>query len=170
MNPGSSVIIALAIVATASAAAAAEAEWPKHSAGDLSLFVATAGLRIHADHCSASVPALQPRFASLLEKQGNDLQVISKGLLASGEFNSLQDQPVPTQIIEAFRDSFDDMKHNLERQDAASACPKALQRFGAMDHESLKSGLTEALTAVQTMLRNLEKEDARRAPVEAGKR
>jgi len=161
MNFRNSVFYALGIVLTSSVVSAAEAVWPKNSASDLSTFVALLRFRIYADRCSAEVPQLKPQFESLMEDMNSHIQDISEGLLASAEFKGMKDEPVPAEIIDAFKDSFNDAKHNFERQDAASICPKTLQNLGEMDDESLKSGLTEILTAVQTMIRNLQKESAR---------
>jgi hypothetical protein len=155
--------MALSIVLAASVASSAEAVWPKNSASDLSTFVTLLRFRIYADHCSAQVPRLKPEFESLVENLNSRIQGISKGLLASDGFKDMKDKPVPAEIIDAFKDSFDDLKHNFERRDAAAVCPKTLQDFGEVDTESLKSGLTAALTAVKNMMRNLEQEGARRA-------
>lgn len=152
--------IALAILLVAPVSSASEVVWPKDSASDLSIFVALLRFRIYADHCSAKVPQLKPKFESLMENLNSHIQGISKGLLASDTFKGMKDKPVPAEIIDAFKDSFDDVKHNFERLDAASICPKTLQDLGEMDDESLKSGLTDILTAVQNMTRKLEKESA----------
>jgi hypothetical protein len=157
MNLKKSVFIVLAIVLTASVASAAEAVWPKNSASELSIFVTLLKFRIYADHCSARVPQLKPRFESLMEDLNSHVQGISKGLLASDVFKGMKDKQVPAEIIEAFKDSFDDVKHNFERRDAASICPKTLQDLGEMDDESLKSDLSQIFTAVQNMIRKLEK-------------
>jgi uncharacterized protein YfkK (UPF0435 family) len=117
--------------------------------------------RIYKDHCSARVPQLKPQFESLIENLNSRIQDISKGLLAADAFKGMKDKPVPAEILDALTDSFDDTRHNVERLDAASICPKTLQNFGEMDDESLKSGLTEALTAVQNMIQKLEKTSAR---------
>lgn len=165
-----SVSIALAIAMAASVAPAAEAVWPKNSAGELSIFVTLLGYRIHADHCSAQVPQLKPGFESAMADLSSRLQGISNGLLASDLFRDMKDKPVPAEIIDAFKDSFDDTKHNFQRRDAAAICPTTLQDLGETDDESLKSGLTEVLTAVQNMMRNLEHERARQAlPGTAGR-
>jgi hypothetical protein len=161
MNLRKSVFIALAIVLATSAAPAAEAVWPKNSASDLSIFVTMLRFRIYKDHCSARVPQLKPQFESLIENLNSRIQDISKGLLAADAFKGMKDKPVPAEILDALTDSFDDTRHNVERLDAASICPKTLQNFGEMDDESLKSGLTEALTAVQNMIQKLEKTSAR---------
>ena len=154
-------IIALAMALTSSVATAAEEVWPRSSASGVSIFVTILRFRIYADHCSARVPQLKPKFESLMEDLGSRIQGISKGLLAAEEFKGMKDKPVPVEIIDALKDSFDDVKHNFERLDAASVCPKTLQDFGEMDNESLKSGLTANLMGVQTMIRRLEKEGAR---------
>jgi hypothetical protein len=151
-------VVALAIVLTTSAASAAEAAWPKDSASDLSEFVTLLRFRIYADHCSARVPRLKPQFESVLEDLDNHLHAISKDLLASDVFKGMKDQPVPVEIINAFQDSFDDTRHNFERQDAASVCPTLLLNLGEMNIDSLKSDLAQALTAIRTMIRNLEKQ------------
>ncbi len=161
MNLKKSVFIALAIALTTSVAPAAEVVWPKNSASDLSIFVTILRFRIYADHCSTKVPQLKPKFESLMENLNSYIRDISKGLLASDAFKGMKDKPVPAEIIDALKDSFDDVRHNVERLDAASICPKTLQNFGEMDDESLKSGLTEALTAVQNMIQKLEKQSAR---------
>ncbi len=62
----------------------------------------------------------------------------------------MKDKPVPAEIIDALKDSFDDARHNVERLDAASTCPKTLQNFREIDDESLMSGLTQVLTAIRT--------------------
>jgi hypothetical protein len=155
------VFIALVLAVTSSVAPAAEAVWPKNSARELSIFVTLLRYRIHADHCSAKVPQLMPKFAGLMEDLDNRIRGISRDLLASGEFAGTKDKPVPPAILFALTDSFEDMKHNVERQDAAASCPTTLQQFVEVDDESLKSGLTEALAAVQNMIRNLETEGAR---------
>ena len=155
-----SVFIALAIVLTASVASAAEAVWPKNSASDLSIFLTMLRYRIYADHCSAKVPELKPKFDGLMHDLSSRIQGISQGLLASEMFQAMQGKPVPMEIIDAFKDSFNDSKHNLERHDAASICTETLRKFGEEDDESLKSGLTDILTAIQNMIRNLEKEGA----------
>jgi hypothetical protein len=160
MNFRISLFIALATVSTASASAT-EAVWPKNSAGELSLFVALLRFGIYADHCSVQVPHLKPGFEGLMKALDTRIQEISKGLLASDAFKGMKDKPVPPEIIDALKDSFDDMKHNVERRDAASICPETLQNLGETDDETLKHGLTEILTAVQTMSRNLEREKAR---------
>lgn len=161
MNLKNSSFIALAIILTAAAASAAEAVWPENSASDLSVFATLQRFRIYADHCSTNVPQLRPKFDSLMDRLDSHIQGISKGLLASDVFKGMKDKPVPAEIVFSFKDSFDDAKHNVERLDAASICPKTLQDLGETDDESLKSGLTEILTAVQSMIRNLEKESAR---------
>jgi hypothetical protein len=151
-----SVFIVLAIVLTIPVVSAAEAVWPKDSASDLSIFVTLQKFRVYADHCSARLPQLKPEFERVMEDLNSRIRGIAKSLLASGAFMGMQDKPVPPEIIAAFRDSFDDTKHNFERRDAASICPKTLQDLRGMNDESLKSGLTEVLTAVQKMMRNLQ--------------
>ena len=154
-------IIALAMALTTSVATAAEEVWPKNSASDVSIFVTILRFQIYADHCSAKVPQLKPKFESLMEDLNSRIQGISKGLLASEEFMGMKDKPVPVEIIDALKDSFDDVKHNFERQDAASICPKTLQNVSDMDNESLISGLTANLTGIQNMIQRMEKENAR---------
>jgi hypothetical protein len=161
MNLKNSVFTALALVFIASVAPAADAVWPKNSASDLSTFVSMLRFRIYADHCSANVPQLKPKFENLMDNLNSRIQGISKILLASDVFKGMKDKQVPAVIADAIKDSFDDVKHNFERLDAVSICPKTLQNFGEMDDESLKSGLTEVLTAVQNMIQKLEKESAR---------
>jgi hypothetical protein len=156
-NLSNSVFIALAMALTTSVAPAAEAVWPKNSASELSVFATILRFRIYADHCSARTPQLKPKFESLMEDLSSRIQGISKGLLASDEFKGMEGKPVPVEIVDAFEDSFDDVKHNVERLDAASICPKALQDFGEMDDESMKSGLTANLKAVQNMILKLAK-------------
>jgi hypothetical protein len=163
MNLKKSVFITLAIALTTSVTAADEAVWPKDSASDLSIFVTILRFRIYADHCSAKVPQLKPKFESLMGNLNSHIQEISKGLLASDVFKSMKDKPVPVEIVDALKDSFDDVRHNVERLDAASICPRTLQNFGEMDDESLKSGLMAVLTAVQNMIQKLEKQSARQA-------
>jgi hypothetical protein len=154
-------LIALSIVLTISAAPAAEAMWPKNSGSDLSIFVTSQRYRIYADHCSARIPQLKPQFESLMENLNNRIQGISKGLLASDLFKGMKDMPVPAAIVFALKDTLHDAEYNVERQDAAFICPKTLQNLSEMDDESLKSELTDTLTAVQNMTRNLEKASAR---------
>lgn len=151
----------LVIVLTGQVASTAEAVWPVSSASELSKFLTLLRFRIYADHCSVSVPQLKPQFDRAIEDLNSRIQDISKGLLAADAFKDMKDKPVPAEIIDAFKDSFNDSKHNFERQDAASICPKTLQRLGETDDESLKSGLTDILTAVQTMTRNVEMESRR---------
>lgn len=155
MNRRNSMFVALAFILATSVAHAAEVAWLGSSVSGLSIFVTNLRFRIYADHCSAGVPALKPKFDSLMEQLNGRILVISKDLLASEAFRDMKDKPVPAEVIDAFKDSFHDVQHNFERQDAALVCPKTLQDFGAVDDESLKSGLTEALTAVQNMTRKL---------------
>lgn len=162
-----SACIALAIALTAPAPAA-DAVWPSDSASDLSAFVTLQRFQIQADHCSAKVPRLKPKFDSLMENLNNRIQGISKGLLASDMFKGMKDKPVPAPIVFALEDSLDDAKHNFERQDADSICPKTLQTLGAMDDDSLKSRLTDTFTAVQNMIRNLATEAATYPPAARG--
>lgn len=161
MNRRNSVFIALAIALAAPVATAAETVWPKNSASDVSIFATMLRFRIYADHCSARVPQLKPQFESVTRNLNSHIQDISKDLLASDEFKAMKDNPVPPEIIDALKDSFDDVKHNFERLDAASICLKTLQDLGGMDDESLKAGLTANLKAVQNMTQRLEKESAR---------
>lgn len=156
-------LVVIAVLLTAPVAPAAEEAWPRNSASDLSIFVTLLGFQIRADHCSTEIPRLKPQFAGLMEDLGSRVRGISKGLLASDVFKGMQDKPVPAPIIDAFKDSFHDAKHNLERRDAASVCPTTLQDLGDVDDEMLESGLTETLKAVQNMMRNLERESARQA-------
>jgi hypothetical protein len=151
----------LAIALTTSVATAAEAVWPKSSASDLSIFVTILRFRIYADHCSVEVPQLRQKFEILVENLNSRIQAISKELLASDEFKDINDKPVPADISYALKDSFDDVRHNVERLDAASICPNTLQNFVEMDDELLRSGLTANLTAIQNMIHKLEKEGAR---------
>jgi hypothetical protein len=117
--------------------------------------------RIYADHCSAKVPQLAPKFENLVESLNNRIHGVSKGLLASDMFKGMTDKPVPADILDAFKDSFDDVRHNIERLDAASICPQKLQTFGEMDDDALTSDLTAALTAVHNMIQKLEQQSAR---------
>lgn len=143
---------------------AAEPDWPRDSASDLSVFLSTLRFRIYADHCSAVLPELKVKFDSIVTDLGARMEGISRDLLASDMFKDMKDRPVPPEIVDAFRDSFDDMKHNLQRADAASVCPMTLQSFGEMDNASLKASLTQTLTALQTMSQRLEEQRARQAP------
>jgi hypothetical protein len=145
------VLIALAIAMTASSPAIAEEAWPSSSASDMSVFVTMLRFRIYAEHCSAKVPGLGPEFDSLMENLRSRLGRISEHLLASADFKGMKGKPVPARIIDAFRDSFEDVKHNLERQDAASVCPKTLRAFAEMDDVSLEDGLATTLSAVKNM-------------------
>lgn len=156
-NLKKSALIVLALALNTSAASAVEAAWPGNSASDLAVFLTLQRFRNHADHCSATLPQLKPRFDSLMEDLDRQTQVMSAALLASDAYKDMKDKPVPAEIIFALKDSFHDAQHNFERQDAAFVCPKSLQNLGAMDDESLKSGLTESFAAVQNMIRNLEK-------------
>jgi hypothetical protein len=161
MNFTKTLFIALAIVLATSFASAAEAVWPKDSASELSIFVTLQRYQIYADHCSARIPQLKPKFERLMDKLNSHIQGISKGLLASDVFKGMKDKPVPAEIVFAFKDTLDDAEHNFERQDAAVICPKTLQSLDETDDEALKSGLSEIFTAVQNMIRNLEKTSAR---------
>lgn len=151
-----SAIIALAAAMIGSTMAADELAWPEHSASELSALVAFMKFRVHADHCSAELPELKLQFDSLMAHLESRTQAISNGLLATDEFMGMKDKPVPEGIIDAFKDIHHDLEHNLERRDAASICPQSLRSLGGMDDESIKSGLTGALKAVQTMIRNME--------------
>ncbi len=161
-NPRRSLFIALAIVLT-SPVSAAEVVWPKNSASDLSIFATLQRFQSYADHCSDKVPQLKPKFEILMENLNNHIQGISRVLLASDVFKGMKEKPVPAEIVHALEDNVDDAKHNFERLDAASICPKTLQSLGEKNDESLKSDLTEMLAAVQNMIRMREKQDARQA-------
>jgi hypothetical protein len=163
MNIKNCVFIVIAILSTVSVASAAESVWPKNSASDFSIFVTLLRFRIYADQCSAEVPQLKQKFDVLVGRLDSQVQGLSKSLLTSDVFKGMKDTPVPADIINAFTDSFEDLKHNFERRDAASICPKTLQDLGEMDDESLKSDLSQTLTAVQNMIQNLEKDNARQA-------
>jgi hypothetical protein len=155
------VFVALSFILTISDASAVEAEWPVNSASDLSIFVTLQRYRIYADHCSVRLPRLKPQFERLMDNLNNRVQGISRDLLASDVFKGMKDKPVPAAIVFALKDALHDAEHNFERKDAAYVCPTTLQSLGEMDDESLKSGLSETLTAVQKMTRNLENESAR---------
>jgi hypothetical protein len=161
MDRRNSAFIVLAISLVTSVASAAEAAWPKNSASDLSIFVTLQRFRIPADHCSDKVPALKPQFDSLMEKLNSRIQGVSTGLLASDAFSAMKGKAVPAEIIFALKDVFADAKHNFERVDAESICPKTLDGLGEMDDEALKSGLRATLTAVQNMIQKLENESDR---------
>jgi hypothetical protein len=98
-----------------------------------------------------------------MENLNIHIQDISKGLLSSSVFKGVKDKPVPAEISFAFEDSLDDAKHNFERQDVESSCPKALQKLGEVDDESLKADLTQTLMAVQSMILNRERENSHQA-------
>src|SRR5689334_1512844 len=115
INLTKSIIVALAMALTTSVATAAGEVWPSSSASDVSIFVTILRFRIYADHCSVKVPDLKPKFESLMEDLNGRIRGISKGLLASEEFMGMKDKAVPVAIIDALRDSFDDVKHNVER-------------------------------------------------------
>lgn len=155
MNLKTSSLAVLAVALTASLATADETAWPTNSAGEISVFATVLRFQIYADHCSARVPELKPKFESLMEDMNRRIHGLSKGLIASEEFKDMQDAAVPVEIVEALDDSFHDGRHNLERQDAATVCPKKLQDFGAMNDESLQEGLTANLKAVRNMMRKL---------------
>lgn len=156
--------IALAAFVAASIAPATESMWPKRSVGDFSIFVTLQRFRIYADHCSAKVPQLKPEFDGLMEGLNDRIEEVSRRLLSAGAFKVMKDKPVPAEIGFAIQDSLEDAKHNLERQDAESACQKALRSLGDMNADTLKAALEQTLVAVQNMTRNLEKESARQAP------
>jgi hypothetical protein len=160
--------LTLIALVTASALSAAEPVWPTDSASDLSIFLSTLRFRIYADHCSTMLPELKPRFASVVASLDGRIEGISRDLLASDMFRDMKNKPVRAEILDAFRDSFDDVKHNLQRADAASVCPMTLRSFDEMDDESLKAGLVQTLTAVQTMGQKLEEQHARQASPTAG--
>ena len=116
--------------------------------------------RIPAEHCSAQLPDLKPEFQSLTEDLESRIQVVAKDLLASDTFKGMKDRPVPAPVVNALKDSFHDMQHNVERRDAPSLCPETLQTLRKVDDATLKSGLAVILTAVLKMSQNLEAESA----------
>jgi hypothetical protein len=148
---------------SASVACAADGAWPRNSAADLSIFVTLQRFHISADHCSAMVPELKPEFERRVMEINGRVRDISSSLLASDAFKGMREKAVPTEIVDAFKDSFEDMEHNFQRGDASSTCPKALLNLGEADDASLKLALSGTLTAVQTMIRNLEKQSAHQA-------
>lgn len=156
-----STFIALTIVLVTSVAISAEAVWPNNSAGDLSIFVTLQRYRIYADHCSASIPQLKPKFESLMEDLSSRIQGVSKVLLASDAFKGMKDKPVPAEIVFALRDILSDTEHNVESKDAAAICQKTMQSLSEMDEKSLGADLSVTLSGVQKMIGNLEKEDVR---------
>ena len=147
----------IAIAWIASVAFGAEAQWPDRSASDLSIFVTLQRFQIYADYCSVSVPGLKPEFDGIMERLSRHIQRISKDLLSSDRFREMKDKPVPADIVFSFKDLLDDARHNFERRDAESVCPKTLQDLGEMDDESLKADLAQIFASVQNMIRNLEK-------------
>lgn len=155
---------AFAAVCVMPGAGAAEPAWPAKSASDLSMFVTLQRFRIYADHCAAQTPALKPQFDKLLLDLDSRLQDLSRQVLADDAFGGLRTRPVPAAIIAAFKDSFEDMSHNVERQDAAKLCPKALQNLGTVNDETLRTDLRQALTAVRNMIGNLEATEAHPSP------
>lgn len=163
MNPRKPVLASLALVVAASGASSAQEVWPKDSAGDLSIFVTLQRFQIYADHCSVKLPELKPKFDGLMERLNSHIQGISKSLLSSDMFGDMKSEPAPAEISFALKDSLDDAKHNLERKDADSICPKILQKLGQIDDDSLKSELMQTLVAVHSMTRNLENESIREA-------
>lgn len=166
LKPGfnaKSLFMALTAVLTTAVAPAAEAVWPKNSASEFSIYVTLLRFRIYADHCSAELPQLKPKFETLVEHMTSRVQGISQSLLASEVFKGMKGTPVPDEIVDGFKDGLDDIKHNFERRDAASICPKTLQSLGEMDDESLKSDLSGILKSAQNMIRNIEKATARQA-------
>jgi hypothetical protein len=161
MNAKNPAFRALAIFAMASVTSAAEMSWPANSASDFSVFVTLQRFRIYADQCSDKVPRLKPRFDSLIEDLSGQINGISRSLLSSDVFRGMKTKPVPAAISFAFKDSLEDARRNVERQDADAICPTKLQSLGEMDEESLRSDLTQTLLAVQRMIQNLDKEGAR---------
>jgi hypothetical protein len=155
------IYIAFSTCVAGSIASGAGAVWPERSVGDLSIFVTLQRFRMYADHCSAMVPQLKPKFEGLMDGLNNRIEEVSKGLLSSDAFRVMKDKPVPAEIGFAFQDSLEDARHNLERQDAASVCQKALRNLGDTNDETLKVALEQSLLAVQNMTRNLEKQSAR---------
>jgi hypothetical protein len=160
MNKGYAAFLALVITLTASNAHAAEAVWPKNSASDLSLFVTELRYRIYAERCSSEVPRLKPEFDNVIAGISSHLQDISRDLLASDMFRDMKSKPVPARILDALRDSFDDLSHNVGRLDAVFICPKTLKDFAETDEESLKSALTAALSSVKNMIQRLGEQTA----------
>jgi hypothetical protein len=150
-------LIAL-MVFTAPLAVAAAPAWPRGPASDVSLFMALQRFRIHADRCSSTMPESAPAFATLMGNLDGHLQRISRELLAADEFRDMQQMPVPATIIDGLKDSFEDLKHNIERRDATSTCQDALRELRAMDDDALRAALRQALTAVQAMVRNVGRE------------
>jgi hypothetical protein len=160
MSIRKSSLLALVIALTAAVVPAAEAVWPRSSASDLSVFVTMLRYRIYAERCSVEVPKLKPEFDSVIEGINSRIHDISNRLLASDGFRDMKSKPVPAQIIEALKDSFHDLSHNVERLDAVSICPKTLKDFRGADEESLKSSLTVALTSVKNMIQRLDEKGA----------
>lgn len=146
----------IAIAWISSVASSAEAQWPDRSASDLSIFVTLQRFQIYADYCSVSVPGLKPEFDGIMERLSRHIQRISKDLLSSDRFREMKDKPVPAEISFAFKDSLDDARHNFERQDPGSICPRTLRTLAEMDDVSLESDLRQTLAAIQSMTRNLQ--------------
>jgi hypothetical protein len=163
MNAKKPAFLALAIVVIASVTSAAETTWPTNSASDLSVFVTLQRFRIYADQCSDKVPGLKPQFDSVMESLSSHINGIAKSVLSSNVFRGMKTAPVPAAISFAFKDSLEDARHNFERQDADVVCPTKLQSLGKVDDDTLRFDLTQTLLAVQSMIKNLEKEGAREA-------
>jgi hypothetical protein len=160
MNLRNSLYAVLAIASSA-VVPAAQHEWPKSSASELSVFATLQRFRIYADHCSAGIPRLKPDFDSLMENLGRRVGDMARDLLATAMFRDLVGKPVPEEVIFSLEDAFHDVGHNIQRQDAASICPKALQNLRDVKDETLKSELAASLAAVRNLIRNLENEGAR---------
>jgi len=131
-----------------------ETVWSKSSVSDLSLFVTLQRYRIYTDHCSVKVPRLKPKFDGLMEDLSSRVQGISRSLLSSDAFREMKDALVPAEIGFALKDSINDARHNFEKQDADSICPKKLDDLGKISDESLQADLAQAIAAVQNMTRN----------------
>jgi hypothetical protein len=155
VRQGTHAFIALGMWLVVSAAATARESWPRDPASDVAIFATLLRYRIHAEHCSSSVPELKAQFASVVSVLTRRVQGISVKLLASDEFKGTKHLAVPSVIIDALSDSFEDSRHNVERLQSASNCQKTLLDFRQIDDEALEAGLAANLAAVQNMSQKL---------------
>jgi hypothetical protein len=158
---GKAAFLALAFFLAGPVASAAEAVWPRNSTGEFAMFVTLQRYQIQAEHCAARIPDMKSKFDALMEGLNSRVQGVSRVLIASDQFAGMKDKPVPPEIVFAFQDILEDTEHNVERHDAVLTCPGTLQELARISDESLRSGLTQILTAVQKMIQNLEREGAR---------
>ena len=140
---------AMAIVAS-TPVVAAETDIPTESLGAIGTFAAYEKFRIFSEVCGELAPESKAEFDAVMLAFGERMNRLGIEVLATEEFSAMRTQAVPSSLVQAFEQDFENTRAmHRSRSHTSEGCKGAHENFKSASDNHWKAGIAMALTELR---------------------